>query len=150
MQQPLPIPPSLSSDQTALIEASFARALHRKAVLAERVYVHLFALEPEARALFPDDLAVQRAKIVRALATIVRSLASDAELARLAEGLARSHLRFDLGEQQLRHMCMSILAAFEDCLGQGFTAEARAAWQAALDRFVPMVVSAQNRLQAVG
>lgn len=58
MSRPLPIPPPLRPRQTALIEASFARALRVKAILSERVYVHLFELEPQARTLFPADLAV--------------------------------------------------------------------------------------------
>lgn len=87
---------------------------------------------------------------MKALSTIVRSLASDAELARVAEGLARSHMRFGLREAQLHNMCAAILSAFEDSLSGEFTPEVRAAWQAAFDRFVPMVANAQSRLAAAG
>jgi hemoglobin-like flavoprotein len=144
------LPPPLPPDQIALIETSFTRALRVKAKLAQRVYDHLFRLEPGARALFPPDLAMQRAKIMRALSTIVRSLGSETELARMAEGLARSHLRFALTESQLRHMGTAILAAFEDCLEGDFTADTREAWQMAFDRFLGMVAHAQDRLAQAG
>jgi hemoglobin-like flavoprotein len=144
------LPPPLRPDQIALIETSFTSALRVKAELAQSVYDHLFRLEPQARNLFPPDLAIQRAKIMRALSTIVRSLGSDRELVLVAEGLARSHQRFALTDSQLHHMETAILMAFEDSLGQGFTTDMRSAWTSAFDRFIQMVCHAQDRLADVG
>jgi hypothetical protein len=45
-------------------------------------------------------------------------------------------------------MAEAVLGAFRDCVGAGFTTEMEASWQAAFDRFLPMVLSAQNRLLA--
>lgn len=142
------LPPPLHPDQIALIETSFTRALRSKAELADRVYDRFFELEPDTRHLFSADLAAQRAKITRALSFTVRAMASEAELLRVAEGLARSHLRFHITDAQLRHMAKAVLGAFRDCVGAGFTTEMEASWQAAFDRFLPMVLSAQTRLLA--
>ncbi|MGI3183532.1 globin [Nioella aestuarii] len=141
-------PPPLQPDQIALIEGSFTRALRGKAELSDRVYDRFFELEPDTRHLFGEDLVVQRAKIIWALSFTVRAMVSDIELARAAEHLARSHLRFHITETQLRHMEKAILGAFRDCAGEGFTAEMQASWQAAFDRFLPMILSAQDRLLA--
>lgn len=146
MSRPAEIPPPLHPDQVALIEASFTRVLRHKAALADLVYERYFALDPQARGLFPPDLTVQRAKVMQALTAIVRSLHSDADLARLAEGLARSHQRFGLTGQQYQHMATAIIGALHDSLGAGLTDETRSSWQAAFDRLLLMVSDAQARL----
>ncbi len=140
-----PLP--LSSDQTELIGQSFALVFRRKAEFAARVYDRFFALEPAARALFKPNLAEQRAKIAQALSLTVRAMSSQSELERLADGLARSHLRFQIGAREMGHMAQAILGAFDDCLGAGFTPEMRASWQAAFDRFLPLFLTAQARLE---
>ncbi|WP_306044938.1 globin domain-containing protein [Nioella sp. MMSF_3534] len=145
-QPSAPLPP----DQAALISESFALVLPVKARLALRVYERFFELEPQTRHLFSADLAGQRAKIMQALSYTVRATGSDADLIRLAEGLARSHARFHISEDQLCHMAMAILGAFGDCLGDAFTSEMQCSWQAAFDRFLPMIVAAQDRLDAAG
>lgn len=143
---PAPLPP----DQAALISESFALALPVKARLAVRVYERFFDLEPHTRHMFSADLAGQRAKIMQALSYTVRAMSSEADLTRLAEGLARSHARFHISETQLRHMAMAILAAFSDCLGDAFTSEMKDSWQTAFERFLPMIAAAQARLEAEG
>ncbi|TBX24645.1 globin domain-containing protein [Nioella sediminis] len=143
---PAPWPP----DQAALISESFALALPVKARLAVRVYERFFELEPQTRHLFSADLAGQRAKIMQALSYTVRAMGSDADLIRLAEGLARSHARFHISDTQLRHMAKAILGAFSDCLGDAFTSEMQGSWQAAFDQFLPMIAAAQARLEAAG
>ena len=150
MSRPAEIPPPLSPDQIALIEASFTRVLRHKAALADRVYDRYFALDPEARRLFPPDLTAQRAKVMQALTSIVRSLGSDADLARVAEGLARSHQRFSLTGAQYQRMAGAIIGALQDSLGADFTEEMRASWQAAFDRLLPMVGEAQARIYTEG
>ncbi|PIV76340.1 MAG: hypothetical protein COW55_01900, partial [Rhodobacteraceae bacterium CG17_big_fil_post_rev_8_21_14_2_50_65_11] len=119
MSRPAEIPPPLSPDQIALIEVSFARVLRYKAALADRVYDRYFTLAPEARGLFPPDMTAQRAKVMQALSSIVRSLRSDAEVARVAEGLARSHQRFGLAAPQYRRMAAAIIGALRDSPGAG-------------------------------
>jgi hemoglobin-like flavoprotein len=143
---PAPLPP----DQAALISESFALALPVKARLAVRVYERFFELEPQTRHMFSADLAGQRAKIMQALSYTVRAMGSDADLIRLAEGLARSHARFHISDTQLRHMAKAILGAFSDCLGDAFTSEMQGSWQAAFDQFLPMIAAAQARLEAAG
>lgn len=138
----------LTPDQAVLISESFALALPVKAQLSMQVYDRFFELEPATRHLFSADLAGQRAKIMRALSFTVRAMTSDAELARVAEGLARSHVRFHITEAQLRHMAEAVLGAFRDCLGPAFTPAMETSWQAAFDRFLPMVLAAQARLVA--
>ena len=138
----------LTPDQAVLISESFALALPVKAQLSMQVYDRFFELEPATRHLFSDDLAAQRAKIMRALSFTVRAMTTEAELARVAEGLARSHARFHITEAQLRNMARAVIAAFGDCLGGRFTPAMKASWQAAFDRFLPMVLAAQARLVA--
>jgi len=142
-----PIPPPLTPDQIALIEISFARVLRSKAELAGRVYERFFDLEPDVRPLFGDDLSQQRAKIMRALSFTVRAMSSDEDLARMADGLARSHRKFYLQPGQLEHMAEAILSAFGDCLGAAFTPAMQDSWQAAFGRFLPMIAAAQRRLE---
>lgn len=141
------IPPPLNDDRIALIEVSFTRALRSKAELAARVYDRFFQLEPAARPLFQDDLTLQRTKITRALSFTVRAMASEAELLRMAEGLAKSHQQFHLRPDQFQHMADAILGALEDCLGAGFTPDMRSSWQLAFDRLLPMILAAQDRWQ---
>lgn len=148
MSESLDPPAPLGPDQISLIETSFTRALRGKAELADRVYDRFFALEPEARSLFAAHLSQQRAKITRALSFTVRAMSSDQELMRTAEGLARSHQKFHLRPGQLTHMAEAILGALQDTLGDDFDPATHRSWQAAFDRFLPMITAAQNRLEA--
>ncbi|WP_071673145.1 globin domain-containing protein [Nioella nitratireducens] len=143
-------PRPLSPVQIELIGQSFALVFCKKAEFAKRVYDRFFVLEPEARALFQSNLTRQRAKITQALSLTVRAMSSQAELELLAERLARSHLRYRIGAREMGHMAKAILAAFDDCLGAAFTPDMRGSWQAAFDRFLPMFLSAQAKLEGGG
>lgn len=143
-------PAPLGPDQISLIETSFTRALRGKAELADRVYNRFFALEPGVRRLFPADLSQQRAKITRALSFTVRAMSSDQELARIADGLARSHQKFHLRPGQLEHMAEAILGALQDTLDEDFDPATHRSWQAAFNRFLPMIKAAQDKLDAMG
>lgn len=138
----------LSPDQAALISDSFALALPVKARLSRRVYERFFELEPATRHLFSADLAGQRTKIMQALSFTVRAMTSDEELTRLADKLARSHMRFQLTEPQLWHMAEAVREALRDCLGPTFTPAMQESWTAAFDQLLPLILAAQARLAA--
>src|ERR1700759_2567382 len=57
-------------------------------------YGHLFAIEPQARAMFPPAMDHQRKRFYQALTHVIASSGNPGELTSYLEGLGRAHRKF--------------------------------------------------------
>jgi NAD(P)H-flavin reductase/hemoglobin-like flavoprotein len=134
-------PPSLNA---ALVKESFAQIEPAADKAMAYFYGRLFAASPAMRALFPLAMDRQRDRFFRALARLVWSLDSPAELAAFLGQLGRDHRRFGVTARHYPEFTDALLATVREFTGPAWTDELAAAWQAALD------MVAKTMLEAAG
>lgn len=95
---------------------------------AQKFYARLFEQAPEIRALFPDDLAPQVAKLTQMLAALVDKLDEPLELARLLEGLGERHRGYGVDARHFAPVGRALFETLESEIGPRFDASTRRAW----------------------
>lgn len=117
-----------------LVRGSFSKVFAHKAELTDRFYLYLFQEIPEAKAMFTHDFSRQKEMFARVLATGVRSLEGDAELAPLIERLLLHHRGLGLKAAHMHIAQRALLQAMQDIMTGPLTAAELSAWNAALRR----------------
>lgn len=114
--------------QITLVQQSFTKVLPIKETAAALFYERLFEIDPSTRALFRSDMAHQGAKLMAAIAVVVRAL-NDIEpvLDNLAT-LARRHVRYGVEDAHYASVGAALLWTLEQGLGADFTVEVKDAW----------------------
>jgi len=88
-------PAAATTDPAALLlKRSFAAAVRDPDRFGREFYARVFALAPAVRALFPDDLAHQREKLLRALTVVVRGLDAPESLVPTLRQLGARHVGY--------------------------------------------------------
>ncbi len=123
----------MTPDQVLLVQSSFAAIVPRAEVVAAMFYEELFARDPALRAMFPGDMAEQRGKLVRMLATAVPGLGRPHSIVPALEALGRRHATYGVSDAHYATVGAALLAALAKGLGAGFDAEVEAAWVACYD-----------------
>ena len=85
-------------------------------------------LHPEVRAMFPDDMAKQKEKLVSALNTVVTSLHKLESLVPTVEELGRFHGRKGVKAEHYGAVAEALLWTLEKGLGVAWSLEAKIAW----------------------
>jgi NAD(P)H-flavin reductase/hemoglobin-like flavoprotein len=122
----IPLNPALVKESFAFIEPAADK-------VTAYFYGRLFTASPELRALFPLAMDRQRERFFRALARIVWSLDSPAELTSFAGQLGRDHRKFGVTARHYREFMDALLATVREFHGPAWTPELDGAWQTALD-----------------
>ncbi len=86
--------PSLDNAAIDLIRDSFVQVLFARDEAARIFYAHLFAIAPETRALFRDDLTEQGRVLIATLASIVAGLNRLEESAPTIRALGQRHVAY--------------------------------------------------------
>ena len=127
------------SDRKA-VRHSFRLVVPIADTAADLFYQRLFELRPDYRALFKDDIAAQKRKLLRMLAFIVKALdykdtewrddvppEQDLMLVVLALGRRHSDL-YRIPHESYGVVAEALLWALDYGLGEAFTQDVRAAW----------------------
>ena len=117
-----------SALQFELLESSFALLAPRAEELAERFYERLFAVAPELRLLFPEDMERQQRAVVGALVMIMKSLRSPSQLCLYLEGLGRRHVDYGADRGHYPVVGSVLLEAMAEMAGETWTPDIEAAW----------------------
>ncbi len=138
------VPPMLSDEQRALITDNWRLIQPIVDTAADLFYRRLFELRPEYRALFGEDMAGQKQKLVGMLTFVVRSLEwggaswaddvppdDDLFLILLALGRRHSNL-YDVPDESYEAVIDALMWALDYGLGKAFTEEAQTAWTHAM------------------
>jgi len=115
-----------------LVQQTFEMILPQADTYALLFYERFFALEPEVRPLFPDDMAAQRQKLMETLALLVRGLDQPEKLIEYLQELGQRHEGYRVRPPHYAAMNQALVATLADCLGERFTAELRQAWEESL------------------
>ncbi|MDH6576286.1 globin domain-containing protein [Kitasatospora sp. MAP5-34] len=112
----------------AVIRASFAVVERRADHLAKYFYTHLFAHNPEFRAMFPAAMAEQRDRLFAALTELVGRADDSARFAGYLRTLGRDHRKFRTAPEHYPAVGTSLIAAVRHFSGHSWTAEIEKAW----------------------
>jgi nitric oxide dioxygenase len=132
----------MTPSEIALVRASFAAVVPLKTAAAAMFYERLFAIDPSTRPLFRGDPAIQGAKLMAALAHVVRALDRPATVAADLQALARRHAGYGVIPAHYDSVGAALLWTLERGLGAAFTPEVRDAWAAAYQMLSDVMLAA--------
>ncbi len=124
-------PEPIAPEQIALVRESFTAIAAGREEVAALFYTRLFQIAPEVRALFHDDLRAQGAKLMAALAVVIRHLDRIELIIDDVRDLGRRHVGYGVREQHYGPVGVALIWSLEQVLGPAFTPATRAAWAAA-------------------
>ncbi|GAA1523106.1 FAD-binding oxidoreductase [Streptomyces albidochromogenes] len=121
-------PTPLTDHEIALVRAGLAVVEPYAADLTVYFYTILFARYPQVRELFPDDMDVQRDRLLRGLLRIVDLVDDPENLVRFCTLLGRDHRKFGALEAHYPAVGECLLASLARYAGAAWTPDVEAAW----------------------
>src|SRR6266851_2675018 len=122
----------MTPDQCRLLESSFEALREQAHPVVLLFYGKLFELDPSARRLFHNDIALQGRKLMDMLGAVVESLDDFQPMRfRLAE-LGREHADYGVRPEQYETLTSALLWAIGQALEADFDAPTREAWHLAI------------------
>lgn len=118
----------MTPDEIRLVKTSFAQVVPISDAAATLFYDRLFAIAPELRTLFVNDLEEQKRKLMLTLATVVHDLDQPELVLPALRDLAHRHVRYGVLDAHYAPVGEALLWTLEQGLGKGFTTSVRAAW----------------------
>ena len=96
--------------------------------VADRFYEALFAIAPETRGLFRDDLTALKLKFMNMLASLVGSVDQPMVFASILTHLGRRHRRYGVRAAHYKPVGAALLISVQVSLGARMTPQVREAW----------------------
>ncbi len=121
----------MTPNQIRLVQQSFEKVVPIKEQAAAMFYERLFAIDPPTRALFRGDMRSQGAKLMAAIAMVVRSLDRIETVLDDVRALAKRHIGYNVRDEHYATVGSALLWTLKKGLGADFTDEVRDAWAAA-------------------
>jgi hemoglobin-like flavoprotein len=118
----------MTPEQVKLVQDSFAKVVPIAGTAADLFYHRLFAIAPEVRSLFPNDLTEQKKKLMQMLATAVTNLHQVEKILPAVEDLGRRHVAYGVTDKHYEPVGAALLWTLEQGLGTDFTPPVKAAW----------------------
>ena len=118
----------MTPEDLVLVQSTFADVLPRSATLAASFYDRLFTASPELRPLFPDEMSLQRQKLIEELAAIVDAVSDLPGLIARTAPLGQRHRAYGAKPLHYRLVGECLLASLADQLGEDWTPEVARAW----------------------
>ena len=118
--------------QQALVQSSFAKVLPIADTAASLFYEDLFRRDPRLRALFKEDMADQRRKLMAMIGTAVANLGNWGNIAPAVAALGQGHVAYGVKTADYDTVGKALIATLEQGLGDAFTPEVREAGMAPL------------------
>jgi nitric oxide dioxygenase len=121
----------LTREQAELVQITWRAVLPVGDTFAELFYGRLFALDAGLRALFRDDLVEQGRNLTAMLSVVAANMAKPEKISVALRQLGKRHASYGVEPRHFVTVEDALLFALEHALIDVFTAEVRAAWQAA-------------------
>ena len=122
----------MNAEECRLVRETFESLREQAEPVSLLFYGRLFELDPSARRLFHNDLALQGRKLIETLGTVVDSLHRfESTRPRLAS-LGRQHAEYGVRPEQYEIVIAALLWAIGQALGPDFDPRTRDAWALAL------------------
>jgi nitric oxide dioxygenase len=131
---------SLTPNQVRLVRQSFDELKKNPQRRSVEFYEAFFAKLPEARTMFREDIEGQGMRFLSTLSVIVDHLdLPDGMEGRLRE-LGQVHRMMGVQPEQFEPMGQALIDTLEGALGEAFTPEMRAAWDAGFIEIAALVI----------
>jgi nitric oxide dioxygenase len=121
----------LTTTQVRLITDSFAVVATHAQSVQTIFYTRLFDLDPRLRPLFKHDMLDQGRKLLQMLAFVVANLDKPDALLPVAQRLGERHASYGVKARDYATVGAALLWTLEQALGEQWTLQVCAAWQAA-------------------
>jgi len=145
-----PAPAELPDPAMAAIRETFAITAKAGDAAAAYFYASLFVRHPALRALFPPAMDEQRDRLFRALARIVESLSTPAEMAEYLTQLGRDHRKYAVEPDMYEAVGDALLLTLRKYAGGAFTPAAEQAWTGAYQAASSLMIRAAEEDAAAG
>jgi nitric oxide dioxygenase len=122
---------SMTDDQVTMVKESWDKVAPIASTAAELFYGRLFEVAPGVRALFPDDMANQKRKLMSTIGSIVSRIDDLDALDPHIHALAVRHARHGAAPAHYDVVGDCLLWTLDKGLGDDFTPRLRDAWTAA-------------------
>jgi diguanylate cyclase (GGDEF)-like protein len=120
--------PDLTAQEIMLVRTSFSLLVPIQNTLTDLFYNRLFAIAPDLRRLFSNDLDSQKRKLIAILSTCVGKLQDLTTLAPVIKGLGARHVGYGAKREHYAIVAEALMWALKQSLGEAFTAETQLAW----------------------
>lgn len=118
----------MTPQQIELVQTSFQKVVPIAGTAADLFYDRLFETAPATRALFPQDLAEQKKKLMAMLATAVTNLHKLDAILPAVKALGQRHKGYGVTADLYAPVGAALLWTLEKGLGPDFTSETKTAW----------------------
>ena len=108
-------------------------------------YGHLFAIEPQTRAMFPPAMDAQRARFWQALTRLMTQPHNAGQLAAYLDGLGRAHRKFGVQKEHFDAVRQALTATWQRYAPQAWTDAAAAAWEELFSQAAGLMIAAAER-----
>jgi NAD(P)H-flavin reductase/hemoglobin-like flavoprotein len=108
-------------------------------------YGHLFAIEPQTRAMFPPAMDAQRKRFYQALTRIVADSGDPGRLSSYLDGLGRAHRKFGVQKEHFDSFRLALAATFQRYAPAAWTDDAAAAWDELFGRASSTMIEAAEQ-----
>ena len=131
----------VTRDQADIVQLTWRSVLPVGGTFAELFYGRLFALDPEVRRLFKDDIVEQGRNLTAMLSVATANLVKPERISVALRQLGKRHAAYGVRPEHFALMEDALLFALEHALIDVFTAEVKAAWRAAYALLASMMLA---------
>jgi len=135
--------PKNESLEIELLETSFAALAPKAGELAQKFYEELFKRCPAVKPMFANiEIEEQQQKLVAALGTVISSLRSPDELAKVLSGLGAQHKQYGAMPEHYQVVGETLLDVMAEVAGGIWSPKLASAWRAAINTVAGMMMKA--------
>ena len=138
----------MTPDQAWIVQQNWRAVLPVGNTFAELFYGRLFALDPELRRLFRDDMVEQGRNLTAMLSVATANLGKPERISVALRHLGKRHAAYGVKPAHFALVEDALLFALEHALIDVFTPQAKAAWQAAYALLTGMMLPEITRRPA--
>jgi len=131
----------VTRDQADIVQLTWHSVLPVGGTFAELFYGRLFALDPEVRRLFKDDIVEQGRNLTAMLSVATANLVKPERISVALRQLGKRHAAYGVRPEHFALVEDALLFALEHALIDVFTAEVKAAWRAAYALLASMMLA---------
>lgn len=129
----------MTPTQIELVQSSYRNVLLVSDSTAQLFYARLFAMDPQLKALFGEDIRQQGRMFMYALGAAVAWLGNFNAVVPQLEALAQRHRGYGVEPRHYAEFREALLWALERALGESFVEELRAAWRELVDEIAAVM-----------
>jgi hemoglobin-like flavoprotein len=140
----------LTPSQIGLVQSSFQQVLPIADTAGELLYGRIFALAPETRALFGDDIRPQAKRLMRAVKDAVDGLDHLDDLVPILVKLGARHVKYGVRPEHFELGGEALIWTLEQGLGDALTPPVRDAWIEAWNAIAGAMLTGMRQAELAG